>query len=114
MADFVRVGGFDESVFLFCEERIISRKISDIGKKIGIVINAKYNHNHSASISKEYKSVEKQIKLLYKSRYYYNCKYNKISLLKKVVMLVAMRISLIEFYCIDIIRKIKMEKKNEK
>ena len=105
--DFEKIGGFDENVFLFCEERILAKKMSDAGKKIGIVTTAKYNHNHSASICNEYKSVEKQMKLLYKSRYYYNCRYNHIGCIKKVILLAGMKISLVEYHFIDVVRKRK-------
>lgn len=107
--DFERIGGFDENVFLFCEERILAQRMLSIGKKIGIVTDTKYNHNHSASISNEYKSLEKQVKILYKSRYYYNCKYNHIGIVKKMILLVGMRISLMEYFMIDAIRKRKQK-----
>lgn len=105
--DFEEVKGFDENVFLFCEERILSRRMLDIGKQIGIVTLAKYNHNHSASIHKEYKSVTKQIKLLYKSRYYYNCCYNNINNVQKLILLLGMKISIIEYRFIDVIKKVR-------
>ena len=112
--DFEEVAGFDENVFLFCEERIISHKMLDNHKLIGIVTNAKYNHNHSTSINKKYRMKSKQIKLLYKSRLYYNKKYNKINFLKYFIMYVSMKISILEYYIYDYIKLLKNKKNNKK
>lgn len=101
--DFLEVGGFDENVFLFCEKRIIARKFRD-KKKIGIVLAAKYNHNHTASINKTYKASARQMKILYQSRWYYNVKYNKIGKIKKIILKISMNISLMEFRIVDLMR----------
>lgn len=103
--DFADINGFDENVFLFCEERILSRKMSNADKKIGVVTGAKYNHNHSASINNAYKSVTNQVKILYKSRYYYNCKYNQINKFQKIILRLSMTFSILEYHLIDIVRK---------
>lgn len=104
---FLDIDGFDENVFLFCEERIISRKVKECGKLIGLVTTAKYNHNHSVSINKEYKSKAKQIKILYRSRYYYNCKYNSINMYKKVLLRIGMAVSLAEYGIFDVLKKMR-------
>lgn len=105
--DFMEVNGFDENVFLFCEERIIARKILDAHKNIGIVTNAKYNHNHSASINQKYKSKAEQIKLLYKSRLYYNKIYNKVNIIQYSMLKISMYISIFEYRLYDYINKLK-------
>lgn len=98
---FFDVKGFDENVFLFCEERILAYKLKKNNYKIGIVSNAKYNHNHSATINKEYKATFNKIKLLYKSRIYYNITYLHINKIKLLLLTCAMELSLFEFYIRD-------------
>lgn len=102
--DLIEINGFDESVFLFCEERIISKKIKDKDKKIGIVTNMRYNHNHSVSINEKYKNKADQMKLLYKSRLYFNKNYNKINNFKYILLYISMKLSIIEFKIYDLIR----------
>ncbi|MTV75018.1 hypothetical protein GM540_13810, partial [Streptococcus pneumoniae] len=68
LSDFHDVGYFDESVFLFCEERILAKKLQKANKKIGILPEAKYYHNHSTSINEKYKKKKEQIVLLYNAR----------------------------------------------
>lgn len=34
MADFLEVGGFDDDFFLFCEERVLSTRLKNAGKRI--------------------------------------------------------------------------------
>lgn len=105
-SDFESVGGFDENVFLYCEERILASRIKKIGGRIGIVTAAKYKHMHSVSIDKVYPDVHKKMKLLYKSRMYYNKKYNNIGIARIILLFVAMKISLFEFWLRDIYHKI--------
>lgn len=105
--DFIEVSGFDENIFLFCEETVLARKMLDKNKKIGIVTSAKYKHNHSTTINKAYKSKAKQIKLLYKSRLYYNKKYNKIGIMKRIILKLSMNISILEYYVYDIFNMIR-------
>ncbi len=104
LEDFIKAGGFDENIFLFCEERVISRKLDRLGKKIGIVTNARYIHTHSSAICHRYQRISSQIEILYASRLYYNKEYNRIGYVKYVVLLAAMKISVFEYYMRDIIR----------
>lgn len=105
MEDFMRVGGFDEHVFLFCEERILSRKMEKLNKKMGIVTNVKYVHTHSSAIIHSYRNTGSQIELLYASRLYYNKKYNQIGHIKYALLFAAMKISVFEYYIRDTIRQ---------
>lgn len=105
LEDFLKAGCFDENVFLYCEERILSRKINQLGKKIGIVTSAKYFHTHSASITHSYRRLYRQIQILYDSRLYYNRMYNQISNIKYILLLAAMKFSVFEYYIWDMIRE---------
>lgn len=102
---FLEVGGFDEGTFLFCEERILGKKMEMARAKIGVVTKARYFHNHSATINKAYKSVAKQIKLLYDSRLFYHKKYTKTNSLLIGILALAMRVSLLEYQIVDSIKR---------
>lgn len=102
---FLEVGGFDEGTFLFCEERIFGKRMEMIGAKIGVVTDAKYYHNHSVSINREFKSRVKQIIMLYKSRIYYHRKYNAIGNIRLFLLLSAMMFSLGEYLVMGLIRR---------
>lgn len=107
LEEFLDLGGFDEEVFLFCEERILAHKLINTGRKIGIVTGAKYFHNHSAAINKTYKAVSSQIKILYKSRMYYNKHYLQIGRLKRILLKSAMEISILEYKLLDLVKAIR-------
>ena len=49
---FLSVGMYDEDVFLYCEEKILSRKYASKGIKTKLVTNADYIHQHSITINK--------------------------------------------------------------
>ena len=101
LCDFLIVGGFDERFFLYCEERVLARRLEENNKKIGIVTNARYDHMHSKSISRSYTQQYKRMKLLYTSRLLYNRLYNKIGIIKVILLICAMNLSLVEFYFKD-------------
>ena len=105
--EFFEVKGFDENVFLYCEERILARKMADKGYRLGIVTGAKFHHNHSASIEKAYSSAAKRVKILYQSRMYYNKEYNHIGLFRRAVLRIAMMYSLLEYLVIGVVKQIK-------
>ena len=101
LKDFMEVGGFDEGTFLYCEERILARRLSDHHKKIGVVTGARYDHMHSKSISSVYTKKYSRMKMLYQSRYFYNKKYNNIGLFRQIMLFASMKISLAEFRLTD-------------
>lgn len=78
---FREIGGFDESVFLYCEERILGRKLKDRGYCLAIDTSVSYLHRHAVSVERSIKKVE-QIRILYQSRRYYYQKYVKLSKLR--------------------------------
>lgn len=75
---------------------------------MGVVPSAKYLHNHSVSINKSYKKRRLQMKLLYKSRLYYNERYEGVNKIKLLILKLAMEWSLFEFFIAD------MEKRKTK
>ena len=77
-AVFREVGYFDENVFLFYEEDILSKKLIKMGYKIVSVNSEKVVHYESQTIGKTI-SYYKKIQQLYLSKMYYQKKYNKIN-----------------------------------
>lgn len=50
---------FDENTFLYYEEQILSKKLQDIGKQIVVDNNVVVIHNHSVTIDKNVKRINK-------------------------------------------------------
>lgn len=99
---FKAVDMFDENVFLFCEERIIGRKMKNCGYKSVIRSDLFFVHTHSVSIKKVYDTI-KTWKILMESRYYYQKTYNRINFYKLLVL----KISMVMFItCLEIKLKI--------
>lgn len=80
-----KIGFFDEDVFLYCEEKMMSKRLLDRGYKNIILNNITYDHQHSVSIGKNINNSIKIYKLMADSTYIYNVKYNNIGFLKKAI-----------------------------
>jgi GT2 family glycosyltransferase len=72
---FREVGGFDENTFLSYEENILAKRLRENGYFSLLLPCVQYDHFHSVSIDRTYKSVRAKFRLAYKSRKYYvkNC-----------------------------------------
>lgn len=75
---FDEIGGFDERTFLYLEENILAYKLHRHGYKEIVDTNMSYIHEHSRSISKEYKSKARAFRLFEPSffiylKYYLRC-----------------------------------------
>ena len=71
---FEEIGMLDENVFLYCEERILGRKLKDAGYKAILRKDLFFVHAHAVSTSKAF-SVLKREKLMLNSCYYYQKEY---------------------------------------
>lgn len=80
------VGFYDENVFLYYEENIISKKIQNINKKIKINTEVEVFHNHSVTIDKSINYLRK-FKLLKESQYYFQTKYNDAGVFSKICLI---------------------------
>lgn len=69
---------FDENIFLYYEENVISTKLKRINKKILINPKVEILHNHSQTINKSLNEYKK-LKELKKSQYYFYKNYNNSS-----------------------------------
>lgn len=113
LRDFNDVNGFDEEIFLYSEERLLADKMRLVGKKLGIVTEAKYDHMHSVSISQKFNNRAQRMRLLYDSRLYCNEKYENIRGAKKMLLKVCMSISLFEYRVIDSFNNIRRNMLND-
>jgi CDP-glycerol glycerophosphotransferase (TagB/SpsB family)/GT2 family glycosyltransferase len=72
-----KIGYFDESTFLYCEERIAASKLMNLGFSNFLIPQLFYSHMVSQSIS-SVMNLSKQRFHLVNSRMYFHNKYNKI------------------------------------
>lgn len=73
---FKEIGYFDENTFLYYEEDIIGKKISETKYKIAVLNNCKFQHMEAVSVKRSMNYLKKY-KLMQKSKRYYHKKYNK-------------------------------------
>lgn len=76
---FKKCGFFDDNIFLFYEEDILANKIKKLGYKEYSLNNISFTHFESQTIGKVY-SYYKKVKMLQKSKMYYQKKYNNINI----------------------------------
>ena len=90
------IGLFDENVFLFYEEDILAKILKQKGYKILSLNTENFIHYESQTIGKTL-SFYRRTNQLYKSKMYYQIKYNKINKLQKMI-----------FVILNIFRKIEL------
>lgn len=94
---------FFEGTFLFCEERFLFRRFSELGYKNYIVINKSYIHDHSKTIKDEF-SLISQMKLLNEGCITYTKYYRKFPTLKSFLLRIACKQGMIK---IKLLNRIK-------
>ena len=102
---FKQINYFDEEVFLFYEEDILSSKIKKLGYKILSLNDIKFIHYESKTINKTH-SYYKRIKQLYKSKMYYQRKYNNINKFEEIIFKILYIFRIIELLIEIPIRKL--------
>ena len=95
--DYQDINYLDETVFLYYEENILAAKLKNIGKKIVVVNDAFIIHDHAATIDNNIKRIKK-FKILKKSGYYFQTKYNNANLGEKILLKLNKNISLACYY----------------
>lgn len=89
---------FDENTFLYFEENILCQKLKKIGKKMKIIDDISYNHNHEHKV-KTLKNKIYHNKILFESIIYYEKNYNKkLSLITVGSLKVIFKLRIIEIY----------------
>ena len=95
--DYEEINYLDESVFLYYEENILAAKLKSIGKRLVIVNDAFIIHDHAATIDNNIKRIKK-FKILKKSQYYFQTKYNHAKIGEKILLKLNKNISLACYY----------------
>lgn len=91
---FKEINYFDENLFLYYEENVISKKLKDLGYKIIIDTSSEIIHNHSVTIDKAHSSYNKY-KILKESQKYYLDNYCKANILTKLIISLIVKITLL-------------------
>lgn len=88
MADgkkFLESGGYDEGIFLYQEETVLADRLKKKGYRSLLVLDQKYRHEHSVSISKSFKGQMDRQKLRNASVMLYFKKYLGIGPVKEAI-----------------------------
>lgn len=93
---FLNVGGYDEEMFLFCEETTIGQKLKKAGYKSMLLNNEYYDHLHSVSINKSIPSAINRLKILHESELIFDRKYQKSSFLQLKIISYIFKLSILE------------------
>lgn len=92
-----KVDFFDENVFLYYEENILGKKLKDLNIKSVVNTKVEVIHNHSVSIDKNVKKLNK-IKILKKSQMYFEKHYNKANIFERALLYVTSKMALIIYF----------------
>lgn len=82
---FEKLDFFDELTFLFCEERILCKKVEDHMLGNYILFSHHYIHDHSTTINSEIKSI-RQRDLIFRGRVLYTKKYRSLPIIKIILL----------------------------
>ena len=80
-----KIDYMDESVFLYYEDFILSKKIRKLGLDIVVLNDIKVKHQYSVSVDGIIKNVDKY-KMLKKSQIYYHTTYNNANALERLLL----------------------------
>ena len=105
--DMLKYGMYDESIFLYCEEVVLGKKILKSGKKIGLLTNLNYIHNHSVSISRTFNSIVSKHRLYLQSKMYVIKKYFDANFFDCFIANFLSITSMMEIRLVAFFRKIK-------
>lgn len=103
LSDMKKINYFDDAVFLYYEENILTKKLESINKT-GLINNqVKVIHDHAASIDSNIKRIKK-FKILKESQYYFQTKYNKANIFSKFMLKLCKNISLVIYHIAGFIK----------
>ncbi len=80
-----KINYLDESVFLYYEDYILSKRIKNVGLSVKVLNIVKVKHLYSATVNKIIKNVDK-FKLYKNSQYYYHTNYNNANRFEKYLL----------------------------
>ena len=103
-----QIGGLDERTFLYGEEIMLSYRLNKIGLKVGVLPHETYDHFHSVSIKKEYKSSKAKAFHHFKNSFeLYNKEYLHTSSFQNVVFRIAYFFAYLERRLYDFVNNMK-------
>lgn len=105
--DMLEYGMYDENIFLYCEELILGIKMQNAKRKIALLTECSFIHNHSVSISKTYKSLVSKKKLFMKSKLYAIKHYYHSNLLERFVAFILSKCAIAEVFLVSLLRRSK-------
>lgn len=83
---YTTIGGFDCNTFLYYEENILAQKIKKCSFQNYLCTDVYYDHLHSVSINKSFKTIRSRLDLAYKSREYYVTEYLNVGYIKRCIL----------------------------
>ena len=101
------IGGYDEKIFLYGEERILSYKLKNIGYKLYFLPHLSFVHHIGKTINKIHPSKLSKFKILQKSRRHYHKKYLKQNWIKLFVFDLCTLVGIVEKWVLDIFSDMK-------
>ena len=104
---FLSVGGYDERVFLYCEETMLGIKLKNAGFKTLLLTNETYVHHHAVSTQKSIPNAVKRRSLLLNSRLFVLKEYMGASKIKLCIARCCYKIDLVEEAGKILVRKLK-------
>lgn len=109
---FSSIGGYDQRVFLFCEESMLAHRIIANQYYSCLLTNDTYYHNESTSISKSIPGIANKYRLIFSSREFYLKNYLNCGNFRMVVARACYRIAILEVRIKSWIKK-KTQKRRE-
>lgn len=102
------IGGFDERTFLYAEEIILSKRLADCGFKVGVLTGERYDHFHSVSIKKAYRSSKtRAFPNFYRSFCIYNRYYLHTNPLQDTIFAIAYGLAYAERIIYDLFMRLR-------
>ena len=100
------IDGLDENTFLYVEENILSKRLKNEGFSEAVLTKERYDHFHSVSIKKKYKSSKaKAFHNFYDSMTYYNKQYLKTGIVRNLIFDVCYFLAYVERVIYDLIKR---------
>lgn len=102
-----KCGGFDLRTFLYVEENILAKRMKEAGFDEGVLTSMRYDHFHSVSIKKQYKSRKaKAFPLFYDSMQLYNHEYLHINAVQDVIFKFCFKLAHFERMIYDFVKSV--------
>ena len=105
--DMLKYGMYDENIFLYCEEMVLGLKMQNASRKIALLTDLAFVHNHSVSISKTYSSLVAKRRLFVKSKLFVIKHYYRANMFEYFIAKLLSKLSIFEIFLISLISRSK-------